>query len=136
MSDDEMDHLEEEEEEENELDEEFEEEEEEQEEERDMFPDDEPPKSTLKRTKSYEVIPHDSILKDSKKLIDDIVQVCGIPTAAAATILLRHFRFRSLTLLIKFIVLTIIFKVEQRKTYRSVHGRSREDIQSCWHVNT
>jgi hypothetical protein len=57
-----------------------------------MFPEDEVPKPTMKRSRSYEVLPYEDIMKDSKALIDDIVQVCGIPTAAAATILLRHFK--------------------------------------------
>jgi hypothetical protein len=58
----------------------------------DLFPDDEPPKAILKRSRSFEVIPNEEILKESKAMIDDIVQVCGIPTSAAAAILLRHFK--------------------------------------------
>ena len=57
-----------------------------------MFPDDEPPKTMMKRSRSFEVIPNEEILSQSKHMIDDIVQVCGIPTAAAAAILLRHFK--------------------------------------------
>lgn len=57
------------------------------------FQDDEPPKQLLKRTRSFDVLPNTEILSQSKALIDDIVQVCGIPTAAAATILLRHFKW-------------------------------------------
>ena len=64
-----------------------------EEQEEDLFPDDEPIKSTLKRTRSFEVIPHEEIVKESKTLIDDIMQVCGIQTAAAATILLRYFKY-------------------------------------------
>ena len=46
----------------------------------------------MKRSRSFEVIPNEEILSQSKHMIDDIVQVCGIPTAAAAAILLRHFK--------------------------------------------
>lgn len=64
----------------------------EEEEEEDMFPDDEPPSTRLVRSTSFEVLPQTNIITASKKLIDEVQQVCGIPTAAAATALLRYFK--------------------------------------------
>lgn len=66
--------------------------EEEEDEEEDMFPDDEPPSVRLVRSTSFDVLPQNNIIKESKKLIDEVQQVCGIPTAAAATALLRFFK--------------------------------------------
>jgi len=44
----------------------------------------------LIRTQSYEVLPQKDILKESQRLIDDVLSVCNIPSAAAAALLLRH----------------------------------------------
>lgn len=77
-----------------EIDEEFDEEEEDMEEnEEEQFVDDEPPSRKFTRSTSFEVLPQDNIIKESKTLIDEVVQVCGIPTAAAAATLLRHFKW-------------------------------------------
>ncbi len=61
-------------------------------EENELFADDDPPSRKLMRTNSFDVLPQSNILKESKRLIDEIVQVCGIPTAAAAAALLRAFK--------------------------------------------
>lgn len=48
---------------------------------------------TLKRTRSFEVIPGSQIVKSAKSQIDDVMQVCAIPTVSAATLLLRNFKW-------------------------------------------
>lgn len=60
----------------------------------DIFQDNDEPKGTiLKRTNSYEVLPQANIMKESKSLISDVMQLCSIPTAAATAALLRHFKW-------------------------------------------
>lgn len=58
----------------------------------DLFADDEPPSRKLMRTNSFDVLPQANIMKESKRLIDEVVQVCGIPTSAAAAALLRAYK--------------------------------------------
>lgn len=87
--------------EENEMEEEeFEEEEEiedtgmsdEGEKEEDFFVETEPVATKLTRSHSFEVLKQDAIVKESKSLVDSVVSVCGI-RAAAATAMLRHFKW-------------------------------------------
>jgi len=59
--------------------------------EEEMFTEEEPPK--FSRSQSFEVLPSDLLLNDTKKLINEVMQVCGIPTVAAATVLLRFFKW-------------------------------------------
>lgn len=46
----------------------------------------------LVRTQSFEVLPTKAIVQETQKLIDDVLSVCNIPSAAAAALLLRHFK--------------------------------------------
>lgn len=59
----------------------------------DFFVETEPVVTKMQRSHSYEVLKQESILNESKHLIDSVVSVCGIPTAAAAAALLRHFKW-------------------------------------------
>eukprot|EP01114_Cavostelium_apophysatum_P018563 TRINITY_DN576_c0_g1_i1.p1 TRINITY_DN576_c0_g1~~TRINITY_DN576_c0_g1_i1.p1 ORF type:complete len:511 (+),score=127.36 TRINITY_DN576_c0_g1_i1:176-1708(+) len=59
----------------------------------DFFVETEPVVTKMQRSHSYEVLKQESILNESKHLIDAVVSVCGIPTAAAAAALLRHFKW-------------------------------------------
>eukprot|EP01116_Phalansterium_solitarium_P016041 TRINITY_DN3629_c0_g1_i2.p2 TRINITY_DN3629_c0_g1~~TRINITY_DN3629_c0_g1_i2.p2 ORF type:complete len:507 (-),score=120.91 TRINITY_DN3629_c0_g1_i2:43-1563(-) len=49
--------------------------------------------SGLTRTVSFEVLPQPEIMKKSRTLIDEVVQVCGVPSDAAAAVLLRHYKW-------------------------------------------
>jgi hypothetical protein len=57
----------------------------------DFFPEDETVGPKLTRSMSFEVLKHDTIIKESKNLIDNVVSVCGV-SAAAGTAMLRHFK--------------------------------------------
>jgi len=47
----------------------------------------------IKRSSSFEVLTEDSIIKDSKSMIEEVAQLCGIPTSAVSAALLRHFKW-------------------------------------------
>lgn len=59
-----------------------------------LFPDEDlaPSATELKRSTSFQCIPEDTIFKQSQKIIHDVVQLCNIPTEAAAATLLRAFK--------------------------------------------
>lgn len=59
----------------------------------DFFVETEPVQTKLQRSQSFEVIKYDNIINNSKNLIDSVVSVCGIPHAAMAAALLRHFKW-------------------------------------------
>jgi hypothetical protein len=56
------------------------------------------PSRKLTRSSSFEVLTQDNIMNNSKTLIEEVRQVCGIPTSAAAAGLLRHFKYVLLNL--------------------------------------
>jgi len=58
-----------------------------------MFGDEPSPSMKISRTASFEVLPQEAITNNSKKMIDEVVQVCGIPTEAAAAALLRYYKW-------------------------------------------
>jgi ariadne-1 len=59
----------------------------------DMFHDTVQESTTLRRSHSYEALPQEEIVNQSKKMIDDVKQLCHIPTAAAAATLLRAYKW-------------------------------------------
>ena len=65
---------------------------EEEELESDIFHDSSQEVVTLRRSHSYESLRQEEILGQSKKMIEDVKQLCHIPTAAAAATLLRAFK--------------------------------------------
>lgn len=58
-----------------------------------MFNEAEPNMPTLHRTASYSCLPEQEIIAESKRLINEVKQVCSIPTDAAAAALLRYFKW-------------------------------------------
>lgn len=46
----------------------------------------------LPRSASYDCLAEEEILSQSKKMIDDIKQVCALPTDAAAATMLRSYK--------------------------------------------
>jgi len=61
--------------------------------EEDFFVDTEPVITKLTRSSSFEVIKYDSIINNSKSLIESVVSICGIPNSAMAAALLRNFKW-------------------------------------------
>lgn len=58
-----------------------------------------PPAQRLKRSMSFAVLPEDEIAKESFKLIQETMQLCHLPSQAAACTLLRFFKWNKEKLL-------------------------------------
>lgn len=60
--------------------------------EEDVFQDNTQDTHQLRRAQSFDCLPQEEILKQSKSMIDDVKQLCYIPSAAAAATLLRGYK--------------------------------------------